>query len=122
MFIAKHVLGYSDEEVDLVGQAKLIPFEDLRFKIQSTSTKLKVEISSSKWEVVGFGTYGGPLRNPSGPKDRNVTEIGLEDIWGIPNPAGGRKSYEEDRFPGRKYAVIFVSSTKGERREIYRDR
>lgn len=120
-FIAKHVLGYSDEEVDLVGRAKPIPFEDLHFDVKSTSRKLEVRISSGKWEIIGFGTYIGSLRGPSGQDDPNVTEIGLDFMAGIPNAGGGHQSYEEIRIPGRKYVVTFEDS-KGKRREVYRDR
>ena len=108
-YIARHVLGYNEEQIALVGRAKAIPFDDLKFDVKLHRKTYTIQISSAKWEILGFGTcFSG-------------SDLSLDGIAGIPNPSGGMKSYTDNRTPGRKVHVTFLNDD-GTQREIFRER
>ena len=108
-YIARHVLGESEEIVALAGRAKAIPFEDLKFDVKLHRKTYTIQISSAKWEILGFGTgFSG-------------SDLSLDSFAGIPNPSGGMKSYTDTRTPGRKVHVTFLNAD-GTQREIFRER
>jgi hypothetical protein len=112
-YIAKHVLGLSDQEVELAGRAKPVPFEDLKFVVKNSRTRYTIEISSDKWEILGFGT--GCASTAS------TYELMLDGIAGIPNPSGGMKSHTDTRISGRKLVVTLLNED-GTKREMFREK
>jgi hypothetical protein len=112
-YIAKHVLGLSEDEVKLAGRAKSVPFEDLNFDINIARKTFTIQISSGKWEILGFGTGCAPTET--------TNELMLSGIAGIPNPSGGMKSHTDQRIPGRKLHVTFLNED-GTKREIFHER
>lgn len=109
-YIAKNVLGLSDQEVELAGRAKLVPYDDLKFAVKNSRTRYTIEISSDKWEILGFGTgFSGS------------NELTLDSFAGVPSPSGSTKTFSNKKDRGTKLLVMFLNED-GTRSEIYREK
>lgn len=75
-----------------------IPFNDLRFDVESKRNAITVTISSEKWDIVGFGT--GSMSD----------ELVIDSVAGVPDNAGSKKSHEVLRRKGEKINVYFMES------------
>jgi hypothetical protein len=108
-YISEHVLGMSGSELDLARRAKALPFEDLKFEFQSSPKQFEISLHSERWNILGYGIGS------------NGDTILISEVAGIPDPSGSTETITEQRFPGRKFKVVWVDE-EGEWKEIYRER